>query len=534
MEMNESRKTGIFAGIAVLVCAVWLIGKPSDRPFTPGENYGKILFNEAFSDPATAASLEIVSYDEELGEIRTFKVAKNAKTGLWSIPSHSDYPADAEDRIRDVATGLVGVKVLGIVTQDATEHELFGVREPDADERKLGDKGVGLLVEFEDRKGKKLASLIIGKPIKGQDGHRFVREPGQDIVYDVAVDPDRFSIKFQDWIEEDLLGINALDVEAVMIKDYSVLRTPQAFTIDPRYDAMCQWNSTDSKWELGEFNTYRKSNGPDSLTPIPSELLDGEELNKEKLDDLKSNLDKLKIVDVRRKPDGLRADLKADEGFLDNQESVNSLVNRGFYPLSVAGAEPEILSANGELHIYMKDGYEYLLRFGNVSGTEAGTDESKLNRYLLVTALLDEKKFPLPEFEEVPKKPEAADVPAPPADAEKPAEAGDEAAAGNEAAEEVKEETELEKEIKRIEKENQRKQDEWEENRGKAEQKVRELNGRFADWYYVVSEDIYKKLRLSRSDLIQEGEKTAEEGTGIDAFRKLQADGLPEKAPQAP
>jgi len=38
---------------------------------------------------------------------------------------------------------------------------------------------------------------------------------------------------------------------------------------------------------------------------------------------------------------------------------------------------------------------------------------------------------------------------------------------------------------------------------------------------------------LSRGDLIKESEKAAEEGFGIDAFRKLQQDGLPEKGEAA-
>ena len=59
-----------------------------------------------------------------------------------------------------------------------------------------------------------------------------------------------------------------------------------------------------------------------------------------------------------------------------------------------------------------------------------------------------------------------------------------------------------------------------------AEKKVRELNGRFADWYYVISEDTYKKMRLRRVDIIKEKDTAEEEGFGIDAFRKLENDGL--------
>ncbi|MCA9123491.1 MAG: DUF4340 domain-containing protein [Planctomycetaceae bacterium] len=535
--MNEATKTAVFAGVAVLVGCVWLIARPTDQG--EGRDFqavGRVLF-EKLDDPTLASSLEILRYNEDLGEIHEFKVAKNGKTGLWSIPSHSDYPADAETRIRDVATSLVGLKVLGVVTEDKSEHELFGVEEPDKSSTKLGDKGVGLLVSFEDQKGKKLASLIIGKPIKGADGHHFVREPGRDLVYDVEIDPDRFSTKFEDWIKQDLLDLAAIDVERMKVKDYSVLRTTRGFQIEPKFDLIADWNSNDNKWELNEFLTYKNANGPDSLKPITSELLPGEELNGTKLNDLKNALAGLKIADVRRKPSGLGADLKAEAGFLNDQESVNSLVGRGFYPLSISGGDPEILSANGDLHAYMKDGYEYVLRFGNVAGTEEDSEENKLNRYLMVTAAINDAKFPMPELEVVPKKPASADVPPPPStDAPaNPSDADADTAKEEEKPEESndgeEEESSLDKEIKRIEKENQRKLDEWKDKRGKAEEKVRELNARFADWYYVVAEDEYKKIRLTRSDLIKEGEKAADEGFGVDAFRKLQDEGL--KKPDA-
>ncbi|HLQ45109.1 MAG TPA: hypothetical protein VK137_10300 [Planctomycetaceae bacterium] len=41
-------------------------------------------------------------------------------------------------------------------------------------------------------------------------------------------------------------------------------------------------------------------------------------------------------------------------------------------------------------------------------------------------------------------------------------------------------------------------------------QKVKELNDRFADWYYVISNDSFDKLRLSRATLIKKKDKPAE------------------------
>ncbi len=78
----------------------------------------------------------------------------------------------------------------------------------------------------------------------------------------------------------------------------------------------------------------------------------------------------------------------------------------------------------------------------------------------------------------------------------------------------------------RITKENQRKIDERNDKLKKAQQKVAELNYRFADWYYVISEDVYKKIHLGRADIIKESEEAKESGSGLDAFRGLETQGV--------
>ena len=36
-----------------------------------------------------------------------------------------------------------------------------------------------------------------------------------------------------------------------------------------------------------------------------------------------------------------------------------------------------------------------------------------------------------------------------------------------------------------------------------------ELNARFADWYYVISDEVFRKIHLNRDDLIKKKEKPA-------------------------
>ena len=54
-----------------------------------------------------------------------------------------------------------------------------------------------------------------------------------------------------------------------------------------------------------------------------------------------------------------------------------------------------------------------------------------------------------------------------------------------------------------MERENRRKQDEYDEKVDVAKKRVRELNGRFAAWYYIVADTEYAKIHLSREDVIR-------------------------------
>jgi hypothetical protein len=58
-------------------------------------------------------------------------------------------------------------------------------------------------------------------------------------------------------------------------------------------------------------------------------------------------------------------------------------------------------------------------------------------------------------------------------------------------------------ERKRIETENQRKLDEYNALVEKGRQEVKDLNLRFGDWYFVVSNDTFQKVRLGKSDVVQ-------------------------------
>ena len=107
-------------------------------------------------------------------------------------------------------------------------------------------------------------------------------------------------------------------------------------------------------------------------------LADDEELDGARLNALKEALHNLKIMDVDRKPAQMSANLKADKEFLGRRRSAGAiLMRRGFLPVPVGQEQVEIVSNDGEAIVHMKDGVDYVLRFGEIAGIDSGSDEEK-------------------------------------------------------------------------------------------------------------------------------------------------------------
>ena len=521
-EMAPLTRTAVFvgAGLALLAAGAWLQSRPALRQReAAGETAAKVLFPE-LADAAKAESLAIISFDEDTATMRPFKVVKSG--GVWVLPAHQNYPADARDQLAAAATELIDRPILEVVSTSPGDHETYGVIEPDAEKVEVGATGVGQLVEIRDGSGNWLARLVIGKEDKRPQGAggagrtlRFVRKAGQDPVYRVELDTTKFTTNFDDWIEKDLLKLSPWDIRRLTVDD-----STSSYDIDPASGLVVSqdptaridlaYNDKDAAWSLVKLVEYTKDDKPEE-----KELTADEELATARLNDLRDALGDLKIVDVARKPAGLSAELKAEEKFTADREAVLSLAQRGFFPFQSG----EILSSSGETVVGMKDGVEYLLRFGNRTTMEAAAggegepaDAAPAEtggRYLFALARFNEALLEKPELEPLPEVPAAADKPdadkpdADKPDADKPDAAGSAADALAEAEEaEAKAQAAIE-ERRRVERENRLKQEDYDEKVKGAQKRVRELNGRFADWYYVVSEAEFSKIRLSRSDVIK-------------------------------
>jgi Domain of unknown function (DUF4340) len=402
--VSEIKTTAIFgAAAAVSLGLAWWFGPTtvkSEKDISD-ERKGQSVFGDFNTD--TAASFRIVKFNEDLATLSQLELAKDGKQ-MWTLPTADGYPADSAEQVSQAVAPLTSLTVLSTVSTDRSDHVLYGVVEPKEDELDVSASGVGMLLRVGGPKGEVLAELIVGKQVQGATDQRYVRIRAEDAVYVVELKTDPYSTQLDKWIKGEILNVRSMDINFVGVRDYEIQKVDGGYGLIKNFDSDLEFK--DNKWSMQKFVDHKQK----SESTEPPE---GQELSDSALNDLRTSVQGLKIVSVRRKPAGLALELKADQSLLKNEESIKSLNSQGFFPMESG----DVYAFGGELVVGTKDGVRYVLRFGsstiNSSAIEGEDKDEKekekdagseaVRRHVLVTAQFDESKFPAPELKHVPE-----------------------------------------------------------------------------------------------------------------------------------
>src|SRR5208337_4824845 len=492
--MNELSKTLAFSAVALVLCGAAFVSTRDrsvrDEAFN---DQGQPFFSD-FKDPLACTDLEVVDFDPSTATASRFQV--KFEDGKWVIPSHYRYPADARDRLSKTAAAVMDLAKDTVRSDRAEDQEEMGVIDP-LDTKTTTLKGRGKRITLRDSSEKVLADFIIGNEVKDKTGQLYVRVPGQKRTYGVKVKAEP-STRFADWIETNLLKLEASHIRKIEFDNYKVnleqgYQRGEVLDID-RKDASAAW----------------------SMAGLSAD----QDLDSDKLRTLTDALADLKIVGVRTKPAGLTRDLKQSdkEGIKLTATTVASLQSKGFYMTK----DGQLLSNQGDVLVYTDEGVVYTLRFGEVffgAGNEltAGSpddaekkgedkptdpkdkDKAKKkegtteNRFLMVTVAFDPGFIPKPKSDEDNDKESVKPAPKPGQVLDLPAEpfAPDPADPKFLARQkEAKERAE-------------REQKDYEKKIADGKKKVQELTDRFAAWYYVTPGDSFRSINLDRTALVR-------------------------------
>jgi len=394
--MTESVKTATLAGAALVLAISAAVIEPEARVPAIMSDQGEAFYPN-FTDAQAPRTIEVVDYDDSTATALPLKV--QFQQGKWVIASRYNYRVDIGDRLAKTAAALMYLKKDMVRSDSPLDHAKYGVVDP-LDEKAGGLTGRGKRVTLRDANGAVLADYILGKPVEGKPGYRYVRVPGQKRTYAVKTDADP-SARFADWVNAGLLRIASASIRKVTINRYNI----------DAAGGMSHPETTVLTQDKGEWKAAA-----------------GEKVNMAAVHAMAAALDGLKIVDVRPKPPGLAAGLRHEELQL-TLETALSLQKAGYF----FTPQGRVFSSEGDMTVETNNGLMYSLRFGEVAAGDTKSGAPSDNRNLFVMVHFDAAKA---------------------------------AAYGGDA--------------------------------GAGERTARELNDRFADWYYVISGKDFQNLRLGR------------------------------------
>ena len=395
--MKEATKTICFvvAAVAMLVAAIASSVANRPRPVTDFETIGQPFYPD-FVKTDVARSLVVNSLDDVAVKRQKFEIKQ--EDGLWQIPSHEGYPAEAARRLAGTSASLMGITRDSLVGRSVADHAKFGVIDPRSKEI-VDTEGVGQSITLKDANDDVLIDLIIGKKVTNEGDRQspgqmrernnqtyyYVRRQDESKVYRIPLQI-ALSTKFADWIEPDLLQIEPGTLLKIELNNYQ---------IEQRGGGMFGGPPELLKKPGDQISLTRKEPAEDWTAEGLDEAT--EKLKVEAVDKIEDVLDDMAIVDVRRKPtlDGqvlldanlnycltpdqaklmsVRTQQDLDQLSNDEQLEFQSIQNgmaelqqdlqsRGFN-FGSTGQKLELVSAGGEVQAATTAGLVYTLHVG--------------------------------------------------------------------------------------------------------------------------------------------------------------------------
>ena len=392
--MNEVTKTAAFliAAAAMLIAAVVTGYRSQPKPADDQESIGQPFYTD-FEQTDQAKSLMVTSIDPDTVREQKFEIKQ--VDGLWQIPSHEGYPAEAAERLAKTSASLLGLTRDSRVGRRTSDYEKFGVVDPRSEDI-VDIESVGQSITLRDANEDVLVDLIIGdradeadedssEPPNNDDSFYYVRRADETNVYRIPLNIE-LSTKFADWIEPDLLQIEAADVVDIDLNNYQIEerssgmfgQVKQLMKIPGDKLSIQRPSSTDD-WELEGLDPAKESVRQDAVNAIVSVLDDMAIVDVKKKPTLDGRIlldadlnysvtpEQAKLMSIRTQQDlealspSKLAEFQAlQRGIMELQRDLDS---RGF-SFGMTGQKLELVSTGGEMQAGTSDGLRYTLHVG--------------------------------------------------------------------------------------------------------------------------------------------------------------------------
>jgi hypothetical protein len=435
---SPTTTTAIMGLVAGLVSALAAWFYPWPEVAARSDLVGKPLF-ESF-EANDVRTITVTEYDADRNGVNQISLRRSGDT--WVIPARQNFIANDSQQISQ-AINSVNASVLEIRSNDLQDHVEFGVIDPLEFESTPARNSLGRKIVLQDRNNRELASLIVGSSPRDDANvnqtRRFVRIAGKPGVYVVELPFDALTTDFSRWVSPNLFEISdGSEIQKLLIQSFQRSKEQLKQSDNPK-----TW-----RYELdidvpGNQRALRTPNLANELTKV---VISAEQLRT--IQQIGLVLTNVQFSDARKKNKALADALKRPSLEIP-KELLDRLNQSGFTVVDQPAAQNaglKLESTAGKLVLQKTNGVTISLLVGDLVETQSGAG-ADLNRLVMFYASSDPGFFPEPA---------------------KPAEGANE--------------SEQKSYLRKVANRNSKIEE--------ANEFVRLLNNYYADWYFVVSEQV--------------------------------------------
>lgn len=383
-------KTAFMAILAALVSGGAAFFYPWPEAVVESDLVNKPLF-ESY-DAAKVFSMKIEKFNDDKQVVERMLLERSGRK--WIIPKMKKFVSTAPTQIALTTKALNELTVLEEVTSDEQEFLSYGVVDPANFNPSTGNgDSVGSKLTLEDRKGRELASLIVGKTRKNDDPQKapnhFVRIPGQPAIYLVEFDESNLKTDFSSWVDPNLLMLNARLPGFITVDNYQVGKQDGKRQSNYRSKLVFEGG----RIKMVDFEAPNEDGELQMMESTPA--LSGQ------VEAIGAQIGNIRFPDVTKKPSKLAKAFKkplssADESLFEGLKKI------GFIKKGFKNGTFDFESLGGEVNVGTADAVSTTLYIGDVA-PNAINEGGRLSRYVLICAGVDESLIPLPPKPEDPE-----------------------------------------------------------------------------------------------------------------------------------
>lgn len=378
-------KTALMGLLALVAAGVAAAYFPWPETVIENEMVDKPLFEEY--DVSKVRSISIVRYDANRNGLERIQLERSGEK--WIIPANNRFIATNAAQIGLSVNCLKNCIVLENRSSDLKNHVEYGVIDPMEYESTPNRSSLGTKIVLQDRNNKELASLIVGSTLKNQSDAQqrknFVRIPGEPNVYVVEIDRRALATTFPAWVNPNLMQLSKENpINSIEFKNYR---------IDPAQIGKGNKKSWLYRASINLKDQVFKLTAPDKngeMVEIQPRQEDTQKLGAA----MSQQMGQILFSNVKRKPVATAAKLKRISTEDDTSNDLDPLAQFGFAKVGFEDGF-QFDATGGEVILRTGDGVNVSLLIGTLATSSAGSDKT-LNQNVMLYATVNESIFAVP------------------------------------------------------------------------------------------------------------------------------------------